>query len=155
MCHTLACSCGLLLAASAAEKWQILAGGKVRSKRDAYGWAFSDGGCVFAKAIKKMHILQFHKITESFGLEGTLKAHLDQLPCNEHGQLQLSQIAQSAPSLTLNVTRDGAPTTSLGNLIQCLTTLTVKLFLLLPHAAYTGVETLKSASLYLAPHGEE
>ena len=47
-------------------------------------------------------------------------------PCNEQGHLQLSQGAQSPSSLTLDVSRDGASTTSLGNLCQCLTTLTVK-----------------------------
>jgi len=31
----------------------------------------------------------------SSGLEGTLKGHLVQLPCNEQGHLQLHQVAQS------------------------------------------------------------
>ncbi|KAK4810857.1 hypothetical protein QYF61_008829 [Mycteria americana] len=39
------------------------------------------------------------------------------------------QVAQKS-NLTLNVSRDGASTTSLGNLFQCLTTLTVKDFFL-------------------------
>ena len=30
-----------------------------------------------------------------FELEGTLRSHLVQLPCNEQGELQLSQVAQS------------------------------------------------------------
>jgi len=30
----------------------------------------------------------FHRITESFGVEGTLKGHVVQLPCNEPGHLQ-------------------------------------------------------------------
>lgn len=37
----------------------------------------------------------FHRIIESFELEGTLKDHLAQPPCNEQGQLQFNQVAQS------------------------------------------------------------
>jgi len=37
----------------------------------------------------------FHRITEWFGLEGTLKGHLLQLPCSEQGHLQTDQVAQS------------------------------------------------------------
>ena len=58
---------------------------------------------------------------ESFELEGTIKGHLLQLPCNEQGHLQLDQMLEAPSSLTLSVFRDGAPTTSLGNLSQCLT----------------------------------
>jgi len=36
-----------------------------------------------------------HRIIESFELEGILKGHLLQLPCNEQGHLQLDKIAQS------------------------------------------------------------
>ena len=32
---------------------------------------------------------------ESFEMEGTLKGHLVQFPCNEQGHLQLSQVAQN------------------------------------------------------------
>ena len=39
-------------------------------------------------------ILFPHRIVESFELEGTLKGHLVQLPCNEQGHLQLHQSAQ-------------------------------------------------------------
>ena len=35
------------------------------------------------------------RITESFGLEGTLKGHLVQLPCHEQRHGQLDQVAQS------------------------------------------------------------
>jgi len=61
----------------------------------------------------------------SFELEGTFKGHVVQLLCDEQGHLQLDQVAQS---LTLNVSRDGASIASLGNLFQCLTTLTAKTF---------------------------
>ena len=63
------------------------------------------------------------RIIESFQLEGTLKGHLVQLPCNKQGHLQLHQELRALGSLTLDVSRDGAPTTFVGNLCQCLTTL--------------------------------
>ncbi|KAK4807110.1 hypothetical protein QYF61_018451 [Mycteria americana] len=66
-----------------------------------------------------------------FGLEGNFKGHLVQPPCNEQGHLQLDQVAQSPDKLTLTVSRDGASTTSLGNLFQCFTTLIVKNFFLI------------------------
>ena len=65
--------------------------------------------------------------TIAFELEGvTLKGHLVQLPCNVQGCLQLHQVLRALSSLTLDVFRDGTSTTSLGNLCQCITTLTVK-----------------------------
>jgi len=36
-----------------------------------------------------------HRITEWFGLEGTLRGHPAQPPCREQGYLQLDQVAQS------------------------------------------------------------
>jgi len=35
-----------------------------------------------------------HKIIEQFGLEGTFRGHLAQLPFSEQGHLQLEQVAQ-------------------------------------------------------------
>jgi len=55
------------------------------------------------------------RIIESFELEGTFRSHLVQLPCNEQGYLQLYQVAQR-PIQTFKVSRDGASTTSPGNL---------------------------------------
>jgi len=75
--------------------------------------------------IKTHHELH-RRIIESSELEGTFRGHLNQLPCNEQGHLQLDQAAQSLVQLTLNVPKDGVSTTSLGNLFQCLTTLTIK-----------------------------
>jgi len=66
-----------------------------------------------------------------FGLEGTFRGHLAQHPCSEQGHLQLDQVAQSPSNLTLNVSRDGACTTSLGNPLHCFTTPTVQNFFLL------------------------
>ena len=47
-------------------------------------------------------------ITELLELEGTLKGHLVQLPCNEQGHPHLHQVLRAPTSLTLNVSRDGA-----------------------------------------------
>ncbi|KAK4808555.1 hypothetical protein QYF61_009858 [Mycteria americana] len=58
-----------------------------------------------------------HGIIECFGLEGTFTGHLIRL-------------LRALSNLTWNVSRDGASTTSLGNLFQCLTTLIVKNFFL-------------------------
>ena len=48
-------------------------------------------------------------IIELFKLEGTLKGHLVQLPCNEQGCLQLNQGAQCPSILTLDISMDGHP----------------------------------------------
>jgi len=54
-------------------------------------------------------------------LERTSKGHLVQRPCNEQRHLQLHQVLRVLFSLTLSVSKDGASTTSLGNLFQCFT----------------------------------
>ena len=69
-------------------------------------------------------------IIESFELEETFKGHQVQLPCNEEGHLQLHQVLRSMSSPTLRVSRDEAYTTSLCNLCQCLTTVSIKNFFL-------------------------
>jgi len=45
-----------------------------------------------------------------------------QLPCSKQGHLQLHQVLRALSSLTLNVSRDRASITSLGNVCQCLIT---------------------------------
>ena len=52
-------------------------------------------------------------------------------PCNEHGQLQLYQGAQSLVQPDLRCPHGQATTTSLSNLFQCFTTLIVKNFFLI------------------------
>ena len=59
-------------------------------------------------------------------MEGTSEGRLVQLLCNEQGHPQLDQVAQGVIKLALKVSMDGAATTSLGNLFQCLTTLSVE-----------------------------
>jgi len=66
-------------------------------------------------------ISQNHRTIEWFGLEGTFKGHLVQLPCNEQGYLQLDQVAQS----------DLACFQEWQNLFQCFTTLIVENFFLI------------------------
>jgi len=52
-------------------------------------------------------LLQNHRIAESSELEGTLKGHPVQLPCNEQGHLMLHQLLGALSSLTLCVSIDG------------------------------------------------
>jgi len=59
-------------------------------------------------------------------LEGTFKITYFQPPCYRKEQLPLDHIAQSPIQPGLEVSREGAFTTPLGNMFQCLTTLTVK-----------------------------
>jgi len=41
---------------------------------------------------------KFHRIRESFELEGTLKGHLVQPPCSAQGHLQLHQVLRAHPA---------------------------------------------------------
>ena len=50
-------------------------------------------------------------------LEGTLNGHLVQLPCNEEGHYGYIRLLRAPSRLTLNVSRDRASTTCLGNLL--------------------------------------
>jgi len=45
-----------------------------------------------------------HRIIEPSELERTLKGHLVQLPCNEHGHLQRDQGALSSPVQCMSLT---------------------------------------------------
>ena len=75
-----------------------------------------------------------HRIMESFELEETFKGHLVQLPCNEQGCLHYIRLLRAPSSLTLSVSTDGVSTTYLGNLCQCLTSLSVKKLLPYVHS---------------------
>jgi len=74
-----------------------------------------------------------HRITEWFGLEGTLKIIWFQPRCHGQGHLPPDQIAQSSIQPGLDTAREGAATASLGNLGQGLTTLMVKNFFPISH----------------------
>jgi len=76
-------------------------------------------------------LITVHRIIQSFDLEGTVEDHLVQLPCSEQAHLQLPQVLRAPSSLTLGVCRDGAPITSLGNMCQCFTSLSIKNFFLI------------------------
>lgn len=60
------------------------------------------------------------RILEWFGLQGTFKGHLLQVPCNDQEHFQLEQVAQIPVRLECVVS-----TVSLENLWQCFTTLFV------------------------------
>ena len=90
----------------------------------------------------------FQRIITLFELEGTLKGHLVLLTCNEKGHIQIDQVLRALSSLTLDVSRGGASTTSLGNLCQCLTTLTVKNLVLISNILAGLCSTLSSPSPY-------
>ena len=59
-----------------------------------------------------------HRIIESLESEGTFKGHVVQLPTNEEGHHSYIRLPRAWSSLTLKVSRDGASTTSVGNLFQ-------------------------------------
>jgi len=64
-------------------------------------------------------------------LDGTLKAIWFNSPAMKRDTYSYIRVLRAPSSLTLSASRDGASTTSLGNLFQCLTTLTVKDFFLI------------------------
>jgi len=81
---------------------------------------------VFVVLYHMSSFLKYHRIMEQFGLGGTSTGPLVQPPCSEQEHLQLDQAAQSPVQPDLSVSRDEASTTSLGNQLQCFTTLVVK-----------------------------
>ncbi|KFU85683.1 Zinc finger CCCH domain-containing protein 11A [Chaetura pelagica] len=68
-----------------------------------------------------------------FGLEGTLKIIQSQPLCMGRDTSHQTRLLQAPSNLPFNTARDGAATASLGNLFQCVTTLTVKNFLLMSY----------------------
>jgi len=73
---------------------------------------------------------QVRGIIERFGWEGTLKGHLVQPPAVSRNIFNQIRLLRVPSNLTLNVSSDGTLTTSVGNLSQGFTTLTVKKFFL-------------------------
>jgi len=69
-----------------------------------------------------------HRITGWFGLEGTFRGHLAQPPAVRRDIFKWIRVLRAPSQLPLNVFMDGASTTSLGNPVQCFTTLMVKNF---------------------------
>jgi len=69
-----------------------------------------------------------YRIIEQFGLERTFRGHLAQSPAVSRDIFNFIRLLRAPSSLALNVSRDGALTTSLGNLCQGFTILTVKNF---------------------------
>lgn len=66
----------------------------------------------------------FCAITECLRLAVMSGNHLVQTPCSYQGQLE--QVIQGFKCQVSNISNDGDSTTTLGNLVMCLTTLTVK-----------------------------
>jgi len=71
-------------------------------------------------------IKSFVSIIERSGLEGTFQGHPVQPSCTEQGIFNQIRLLRALSNLTLNVSRDGASTASLGNLCQGFTTLSIK-----------------------------
>ena len=89
----------------------------------------------------------FHFI-EWPGLKRTTVIILFQLPC--YVQDCQTRLPRATSSLALNACRDGASTTSLGNLFQCVTTLCVKNLLLISNLNLP-CPSLKPFPLVLSP----
>ena len=58
-------------------------------------------------------------IIECFGLEGTFRGHLAQSPCSDSRDIfNYIRLLRAPSNLAFNISRDGASTTSLGNLFH-------------------------------------
>jgi len=108
-----------------------------------------------------------HRITEWFGLEGTIRSSGSNSPAKSRGIFQETRLLRAPSNLALNTAREGAATTPLGSLCQCFTTLMVKNFILIsnlnlppislePFPLVLSLHTLvksPSPSFLLAPSG--
>ena len=89
--------------------------------------------------------LIYHRGIELFELEETLKCHLVQPPAMSRDTYSYIRLLRALSSLTLSVSRDGACTTSQGNLCQCLNTRIVNNFFLISNlnlSSFTCQKTL-------------
>jgi len=64
-------------------------------------------------------------------MEGSFRGHLPNPPAVSRDIFSYGRLLRALSNLALNVSRDGASTTSLGNLSQCFSTLIVKNFFLI------------------------
>jgi len=76
-------------------------------------------------------VLGYHRITEWFGLERTFKGYLVHPPAMSRDICNQIRLLRAPSNLAWNVSRDGASPTSLGNLCQGFTTLSIKNFFLI------------------------
>ena len=74
-----------------------------------------------------------HRIVERFGLEGTLQITQSHSPAMDRDPFHQPRLLQAPSNPALSTAREGAATTSLGNLGQGLTTLIIKDFFLIPN----------------------
>jgi len=70
-------------------------------------------------------------LIEWFGLEGTIKISSSHPSPIDRDTSLYTRLLKAPSSLALNASRVGASTSSLGNLFQCLTTLTVRISFLI------------------------
>jgi len=92
-----------------------------------------------------------HRITEWFGLEGTLKIISFHPPAIGRDPFHQTRVLRAPSSLALNPDREGAATASLGSLGHGLTSLTVKNFFIISHLNLPSF-SLKPSPLVLSPH---
>lgn len=64
-----------------------------------------------------------HRITAQFGLEGTSNSIQIQFLAMDGDTSHQTTLPRAPSNLSLNISRDAAPTTSLGSLFQCPTAL--------------------------------
>ena len=96
----------------------------------AGGWSAQPGGSALGGAGDTKQC-QAIRITACFGLEGTFHTISFQPPAIGRDANHHTRLLTAPSSPALNASREGASTASLGNLFQCLTTLTVMHFSLI------------------------
>jgi len=77
---------------------------------------------LFSVLVQRQLMARVHRITERFGLEGTLQTISFHPPALGRAPFHQSRVLQAPSNLALNPARDGAATAPLGSLGQDLTT---------------------------------